>query len=360
MAIFGKRNTAPSTPEVPVYEGYVEDGLAGIQTINAEATMESFQLSAGMYISDVIMEESVLEGTATPEVLMESFVKDTFAKLQAILEKLWAKVRAWFDKSKRFLQILFSTGAKFIEKFRKEIEEKTAAGFTYEGFHYTMKAGDDAWKGKEAELKKAITDAVGDIKGFTVADQKASIQGAEDTKDSYKHSEEQEAIIKSLGADNISDVLKGLKKAYRNGKDAKEEIKDFAANSKAELISLVADAKTNLSKLAAYQKGIDEDFARVITAIKGAKGAISGQKESENANRGKQITFAEHKIKMAQFALNVSTQLIAVNVDAIKEAAKGAEKALKSYLHYKPAKENFVAAGEGEEGSILESAMRFI
>jgi hypothetical protein len=62
---------------------------------------------------------------------------------------------------------------------------------------------------------------------------------------------------------------------------------------------------------------------------------------------------------MARHALSIHAQLSGVHVEALKAAAKDSEKVLKSFLHYKPAKENFIPE-EGSVGSILESAMKFI
>ena len=101
MSIFGTRSRADYSVTVENYKGFVDPSLAGIQSINAEASLEAYQLNASLYVSDVIMEEAVIEGAAEPEVLLEGVAKDSLTKLKEMFQKFWSKVRAWFEKAKK-------------------------------------------------------------------------------------------------------------------------------------------------------------------------------------------------------------------------------------------------------------------
>lgn len=364
MSIFGNRQTAVTTATVESYQGYVGEGLAGLQSIVAESSQEAFQVRAGMYISDVLMEEAVTEGSAQPEVLMEGFAKGAFGKIRDIISKLWAKVKAWFEKAKKHVQMIFTSGESFIKKFKNEIEGKASGGFEYEGYKYTFSTGNSLLDGKLSTLQKAVGEAVGfDITHVSADSQQASIQGSGDKyKDSFNFTEEKEALVKRLGADELSTVLKEVHKAYRGGKDSKDTFKDFNGNSKAELMAFVSDKAGELKSIEQSQKEIDEQFSRVLTAIDKAKSKIEGSEakgEDATATKGKQVTFAQHKFQMCQFALSTATTLAAVEVDVIKEAAKASESVLKSFLRYKPAKEGTELPTEENTGSILEAAMKF-
>jgi len=358
MSIFGGSRTQ-TTPVVEAYDGFVGDDLAGMQTIVHEAAQDLFRLRAGMYISDIIMEEQVLEGLSTPEVLMEGFVKDSFGKLKNAVMKLWAKVKAWFAKAKKNLIIFFTSGEKFINKFKTEIEGKASGGFRYEGYHYDMSAGDSAVKHAEDVFEKVV-----DLNANTIDSQHGDLTNEGNHKEKFNISEEKTDHIKKAGADDMSTLLKNIAKAYRKDKVSKDSFKDFNGNSKGELIGFVANGKQQIKDLENYQKMLDDRFERVTSAIDRAKAKIQGAEatsdEAETSKRGKAVSYAQHKVEMAQFGLSSLTQLISAKIDIRKEAAKEAEKVLKSFLHYKePVKESF-GGYEGTGESVLEAAMRHI
>jgi hypothetical protein len=206
MSIFGTRRETTTTVAVESYKGYVQDDLAGLQMILAESARESFQLRAGMYISDVMMEETVLEGAATPEVLLEGFVKGSFDKIKRMFEALWAKVKSWFEAAKKTLQRIFLSGEAFIKKFKEEIRSASKKGFTYEGFKYTLDAGHGKVTAKLKTLNDEIAAAVGfDISHVIQDSQSSSISGDSGKhKESFDLSEEKEKLLKALGNEELS------------------------------------------------------------------------------------------------------------------------------------------------------------
>lgn len=366
MSIFGNRRVNTQTETVAAFEGYVDESLAGLQTILAESSLQSYQLRAGMYVSDILMEEAVLEGAATPEILMEGLVKDSFGKIREMFQKLWAKIKAWFEKAKKGLQLMFSSGQAFIKKFKEDIRSKSSKGFSYNGYKYTLNAGHGAVTGKIDTLLKAIGESV----DFDISEAQMSTSGQEKSlgdssgkhKDSFNLSDEKEELLKQLGGDDLSEVLKTLAQEFRDGKDSKEDFEDFGGNSKEELIKMVEDASTAIRAVENAQKTTDTQFGRVLGSINKAKSKIEGTKTNDEAgaqNKGRLVTFATHKYNMAHYALTLMASLNGVEVEALKEAAKQAESVLKSFLRFKPAKEGFGGEDDTHE-SILESSMKFI
>jgi hypothetical protein len=322
-----------------------------------------------MYISDVMMEETVLEGAATPEVLLEGFVKGSFDKIKRMFEALWAKVKSWFEAAKKTLQRIFLSGEAFIKKFKEEIRSASKKGFTYEGFKYTLDAGHGKVTAKLKTLNDEIAAAVGfDISHVTQDSQSSSISGDSGKhKESFDLSEEKEKLLKALGNEELSEVLKEVGLAFRNGQDGKEEFEDFSGgNSKEELIKMVEEAGKHVKDIETAQKNIDGQFQRVLAAINKAKSKIEGEKTTDEAgaqSKGKAVTYATHKYNMAHYALSLMTSLVGVEVEAIKEAAKKSESVLKSFLSFKPAKEGWSVdtnEDQTEGDSILESAMKYI
>lgn len=366
MSIFGTRSRVDYSVTVENYKGFVDPSLAGIQTINAEAALEAYQLNASLYISDVIMEEAVIEGAAEPEVLLEGVVKGSLTKLKEMFQRFWAKVRAWFEKAKRALQMIFSSGEAFIKKFEEDLNMKNVKGFTYEGYHYTLQDGANTVQEKVDEAKKFLHETVGF--NFKEAQQtmygQKEILGKRERNGEYNTSEEKEKLIKRLGAEELSEVLDEVKKAFRNGKDEKEEIEDFSGNSKQELIAIVKNMKKNISEVEKQQRDTDNNFKKVLNAIQNAQSEIQRETASGDEvaaqRKAKLLTFANHKFQLAHYALSIINSLYGVEVDAYKEAAREAESVLKAYLRFKPAKEGFEIMDDEQTGSILESAMKFI
>ena len=370
MSIFGTRSRADYSVTVENYEGFVDPSLAGIQTINAEAALEAYQLNASLYISDVIMEEAVIEGVTEPEVLLESVVKDSLTKMKELFQRFWSKVHAWFEKAKKALQMIFSSGEKFIKNYENELNEKNVKGFTYKGFKYTLKKGRNLVLEKviivESFLSETVDFSLEDEAQRTVYGQKTSIEGHEQS-DEYNTAEEKEKLVKELGAEKLSEVLAEVKKAFRNGKEEKEEFKDFSdggGNSKQELIDIIKDMKKLISEVEQEQRKNDNNFKQVLTAIQNAQSEIKRETtsgdEAAAQRKAKLLTFANHKFQLAHYALTVINSLYGVEVDAYKEAAREAESVLKAYLRFKPAKEGFKTLDDEQTGSILESAMKFI
>lgn len=365
MSIFGTRSRDYSVT-VENYKGFVDPSLAGIQTINAEAALEAYQLNASLYISDVIMEEAVIEGAAEPEVLLEGLVKGSLTKLKEMFQRFWAKVRAWYEKAKKALQMIFSSGEKFITQFEEDLYAKTVKGFTYEGYHYTLQDGANTVQEKVDEAKKFLNETVGF--NFKEAQQttygQKDILGKRERNGEYNTSEEKENLIKRLGAEELSELLAEVKKAFRNGKDEKEEFEDFSGNSKQELIAIVKSMKKHISEVEKQQRDTDNNFKKVLTAIQNAQSEIQRETTSGDEvaaqRKAKLLTFANHKFQLAHYALTVINSLYGVEVDAYKEAAREAESVLKAYLRFKPAKEGFEIMDDEQTGSILESAMKFI
>lgn len=354
---------------VEAYQGFVDPSFAGLQTILAESTAESMQLQAGLYISDVLMEEAVFEGAAEPEVLLESVVGDTWSKLRKKFEALWAKVQAWFAKAREWLQLKFTTGEKFVKKYEDEILKKQATGFSYKGYKFTLDEGSKTVDTMIDKLGAELTKAVGfkvDEDQKTVAGQKAAIsQHAK--SDSYDISAAKRELLAAAGSEEIKDLTNDAYKSFRGGESETSEFENFNGNSKEAMVKWLEAAPSSLRELDKAKSAMDADFKRVLDSIKAAQNSIKREKtDGEDAKSAKNsnVAFASHKYTLAHFALTSIGTLNGVRVKAFKDAATQFEKTLKAYLSYKPAKENATIIEEDlenqEPASILESALRFV
>lgn len=356
---------------VEAYEGFVDPSQAGLQTILAESTAEAMQLQAGLYITDVLMEEAVFEGAAEPEVLLEGVVGDTWTKLKKQFEAMWAKVTAWFRKAREGLVLKFTTGEKFIKKYKDDILKKQAKGFSYTGYKYTLEEGKKTVDGiiakLEDELEKAVGFTVSDESQKTIAGQKAAIS-SHGKSESYDIAAAKRELLASAGSEEMKDLQTNAYKSFRGGESDKSEFEDFNGNSKEAMVAWLEQAPGRIRDLDKAKSAIDADFKRVLNAIKLASKSIKREKtEGEEAKtaKGQNVGFAAHKFALAQYALTAISSINGVRVSAYKDSAKQFEKVLRSYLSYKPAKEGAEDLVDEdiqsqEPTSILESAMRFV
>ena len=356
MSIFGRQLVTESYEVQPSAE-FIDATFEGLQEILVESARESYQLNAGLYISDVIMEEAVIEGAATPEVLLESFVKDTWEKLKQAFQKMWEKVKGWYEKVKRWFSIYFTHGQEFIKKYKNELTAKNVKGFKYKGYVYTIGKGEGVVAGHIDTLKKELAESVDfNVDQFRSADQEGSIRQHAD-KDSYDTKEAKEDLLSKLGHAKESELLADVAKAFRNGADEPVEIEDFSGNSREEMIAWLEKGSEHLREVEKRQKELDDSFNRVLNSIKAAKAKLSG---ANDADSGKFTAFATHKYDLSRYALSLMTSLNGVHVKAIQNATKEFEHVLKSFLNFKPAKEAFESIESRETGadSILEAALR--
>jgi len=377
--IFGSRQR-PSADEAvleslnTIKTGFIDETPAGLQQIVTESAEEMYRLSGSLYISDVMITESVVMEGAQLEPLVENFVKNTWDKLKEVFMKLWAKLREWFNKVKTFLKRVFLSGEKFIKEFGEIIRSKSDEGFTYTGYQYNVDAGDKAVDAKRRiidgflaeQIKFEISDAQKEVIGINTdgEGQEGSIRKNAATLDQDKLKTD---LRKSLGDENFTEVLKEIRLIYRGGKDEPVEIKGI---DKDRMINFIQKNASSVKEIEERQKRMDADFKQVLGAIDKARSKIQSNKELSEAEKAKLTTYATTKYRVAHYALGLQQSLTSVMVDMYREVASKYESVLKSFLRFKPAKESYGFDNEEEENasgqqystsqSILESAAKWL
>lgn len=358
MSIFAKsRAVTEGNQFADIDPGYIEATDSGLQTILYESSQEMYALNAALYISDIQLEQTALtEGTEQAEILMENVLKSTWDKIRAMFQKLWAKIKSWFEAIKRKLALMFTSGKKFVDRFKKEIEEKSTKGFEYEGYDYTLADGEKnivTLNGEIDGVLKSEVDFSFDEEQMTVSGQHSSVTGRGDAGGNNDTKASKEKVT---GGKELSAYYEEARKAFTGGTDQKKDIKEFSANSKDEMMTLVSDGKAQIRSIQNAQSDIDGQFNRVLGTINKVKSSIDKLQEP---NRGRMLAYATHKYNVAHYALTVKSGLANIHVKAIEQAAHDFEHILKSFLSYKPAKEGFTPAENGDQtDSLIESAIK--
>lgn len=343
MSIFNLGYTG-SEPETVIEEGITENSLNDILT---EASEDAFAISAALYVSDISIQEQVLEG-ATASILMEGVVGGVFERVKNFLIKLKNKIVSWFNAVIRSIKAIFLSGEKFIKEFKNDILNKEGRGFTYKGYPFAdaldldeTKVGDVEDLFKETSLKQL---------------------GSNDVDITSK----KEAIVKAVSGTNetnISEAVKQLKKTLR-GADEPEEIENFSKGLKLnEMIEVVgSQGAKQIKELEKGKKEIEKELNNSIKEVeKAARLSINDSKESDDQKalltRG--VTRAS---ELAKFTVSVVTSLFGASIDVFKECRSQSEKVLKSYLRYKPRKEGYgyTSFENDEPSNLFEAAMQIL
>ena len=217
MAIFGNRKTSDYF-NLSEYD-YIQPTTEAIDQILTESAKDSYKIRAAMYISDVLMERSILIESADPQVLLEGFGKDIYTKLKNMLITMWNKIKSWYEAIKKYFLRIFTSGKEFVKKFDKELRAKNVKGYKYKSFKYTMDKGNSAVSdisGKLDSVELEYTNGLGKSEGSgTVSNHKEKLDSKSDYKKEYDTEEDKEKIFK-----------RGNEKKNRNGQKGSNYIRN--------------------------------------------------------------------------------------------------------------------------------------
>lgn len=367
---FGTVNTQSTVIDAPVYEGYVAPTADAVMSIATEGVLEGLQLQAALHVADAtIAYTAVHESAGAAEAVLESVVGNTIGKLKEGLKKLWAKIKAWFASVGKTFSLMFAKGKDFVKKYKKEILEKPSAGFEYSGHVWTVEAGNN----KAGALIKSIDSTLQTVLKAASSIDAKDYKTADTTnaKDEFDLPSIKEDLVKKLGntlgagVDDMSEIKEKLQEVYRNGKDEKEEIKDFGKVSRGTLIDLIDKSDKSQKEVKDIEKEVDKQFNESLKALQKLETEIGKAKDSDftgadNAaqakSRGKITALASMVSNVTRYAQSLNTAIAGAAVENIKAAASEAESVLKQFIRYRGTKESFEGDDHGTENtSVLEN-----
>lgn len=385
MGIFSSvMESGVSSFDVEAHEG-MDPSMAGLQSAILESAEASFQLMGGMLISDVIMESQIVTESASPEVVMEGFAGGVLDKLKALWQKLWSKVKGWFNAVIRRIQLIFASGEKLVNQFGDEIKKKSALGFKYTGYKYDVTAGDAAADALIAGLEVGYNDT------FKLGTNILNGGDADQIQNSYENfaaktdgkdaSALVETIVKSKGgAESLSESHENIIKKYRSDADSTDEIENFTANSVESMLKVVKEGKTTVAKIKRAAADMNDKFAKVISKIEEAskKAVSAASKVDDKDDSDTRASKTEVGTKMTAYftkAVNALKEIVTamtstygVKVKMNEEAAKTFQAILKKFVTWKPKKAAKESSNEDDdmdeedmdEDGVLESAMGWL
>lgn len=325
MAIFGSNYLVDTTP---AYES-VSPTFEGSEQILVEGSRDIYKILGAAYISDIMIESSVLEGATNTEVLVEGALKELVDKIVKKFKEILAKIKAWFKKVFESIEIFFMSGEKFAKKYETQLVEKArkikADDVTYEGFEYIPAA--QIATTAEAWVGKFVSVVDGKVNKDTVA--------TELIEKAYK------AIDSKYTS--VAEVKTGFINEVHKGNESPDVIKGANKNVD-EMISVCKKQKSLVDGL----KKLEETITKRINAF--IKDLGSSEKEDE-------AKVINTKTTVYNAAINLNQGLNATAVSLVKEMYRTYTNVLKKILSFKVAKESFGDDDVTNGSSLFESAL---
>lgn len=261
MSLLGKTKTTDTFTDfdVPVMEGYDVE-TAGDAYAHQEFVQEMVGVYEAMHTADMaeievrkkndgVALESCTEGVEEYETVTESAYSNVGQRLKAALQKLWAKIKGFFQSIRKYFDYLFMNGKDFAKKYQTDIVKAIARAdgeFKVEMFKYDNSkldgvSGVDLY-GSADKVIRAAGDKIADYDAETMNKEiysklRKDIVGGSGDKDAF--AEDTFAYFRS-GAKNAddktevkADAISGFIKVLMDDKASKELSKMETAMNKA-------------------------------------------------------------------------------------------------------------------------------
>lgn len=350
MSLFGIKPLTESTTLDTTAYSYVGE-TAELNEILFEAAKDINHIHNGLYVADIMMESQVLYEGASAEVLLEGVVKDFFDKIIEAFRKLWNKLKAWFQKVYKAIEVFFLPGKDFVKKYGSELHTKNSKGYTYKGYKWNksevakLYQQTDATKG-EVPTFGSVADLVKAVHAVTNSDGKV-------TSTEVKKSQEKYIKAKNSKADNVSELKKLILESVMG--DSKEEIENFSVYSITEMISFVKDNGKLINGLKKAEKANKSTVDNMIKGMENLKKKLTDEEKAKHSST------ISNCASIARFSVTVINAYVECAITVAKKQNSEFVGALKGLMYYKGTKEGFSYMNESGKGSsLLESAMSLI
>lgn len=324
MAIFSNNKFTPVIEQeeviedlYPAIEGSVECGFE----IAAEGYSDVHKLVSSMYITDILIENAVLNG-AEAEPLVESALKEFKTKAVNKFKDICARIKNWFKKIIERLRVRLTSSKEFVNKYRDSIRAKAKNS---QGYKVTR----HKFKHDVANTYKTMVKALADF------------AEAADTKEA-SHDEFVAKMISK--ADSKSKTFSELKQALVD-KHVGKEISNTTITSDVDaMIKYCDDSKIAIAELENIR---DAGVARIEGFIRKIEG------------NGEDSTAVHAAVSNFNSATSIIQQLNTTCVKIVNDIVTEYTALLRGLMLYKPAKESFTSDEElmttGQ--SLFESAL---
>ena len=236
-----------------------------------------------------------LEGSQY-EAVAENAIKNAATKIKEFLQKLWAKVKAFFHNIKRYLDAIFMSGADFVKKYRKEIDKIDKL----EDYVVKMYKYDDAeienvgsvlveamtnqiFKAMDVDPENAVDQALKSVEkagGFYNEKTAKTAQEEADPEKVKKHAVKHISGGKCTEPDDFAKWCFGAFRNGAEGPDDKEEIEIKSVDHYTDKLAMSGKLGEYVNKA---QKDADKAYSKAIKVISDCEKALDKVKDNKAA-----------------------------------------------------------------------------
>lgn len=253
-----------------------------------------------------IMELAVLEETGEEMVYEAADVKGFFAKIKAIIMKIWAKIKSLFTKFFAKMQSFGKDDKAFINKYKKELLKADMKDFEYKGYEFTIEAV--TANGAFSNMKKApfvqSSFDFGNGKNFTGAKDPSNYYKDKDTSDIMEKARALSIGSKSSSLDQ-SEFSKELFEVFRNGESTKETL-DTKSNAldRGRIIQFLTNTNTTEKSIKDDFKDIEKQIKEIIKALDKRENELSKLNKDDDTQKINQDSARLSVIRKANEIVN--------------------------------------------------------
>lgn len=370
-SLFGGSFESLGADFVPAFEGYVDLQDASLEaTTVVEGSLSGLVVTEGFVNRKLSLNEMTIESAAS---VMEAAGGNVISRMKDAFKRLLAKIKGWIANIKRSFQIQFTKGAEFVNKFKKEINEKSAADFEYKGHKWSISNGENKANQSVGAVTAEINKII-DASNATTAITSTDVIKAGATNDTATYNDDnksekidtlrensKKALLIAAGVagdDEMTDVTKYITEEYR-GEDTADTIKNFSVISRSTMMDHVKGSTKSVETIEKNNKKQQDAINNVIKLLNKAEKEIN-KEEAGNSSSHKTSAISVY-VSAANYGVNLISTITAAQTAMVKASSAEFEGALKSFLRYKGKKnaalESYTTVEGSTANSIIESVI---
>lgn len=313
----GFESTLESSLEVENIE--IQDFEEFHEEMVKESALDMARVNGGMYVAEQLIENALFiaedEEVAT---LIEGAVKDFFEKLKESLQKLWAKIKAWFKHIVEAVKRFFLSGKELVKKHKSKIEKAAKD-------HSTKEVKCFKWN-PDALASKTL-DMINKLESDKVA---SDVYDQILTKKEVDTAEAKKKILATVGVEKVGEIAKELKDVARSGEKDTYTIGELNIG---EFITVVGSSDKLIKAVETTNKVVDKTMREGISMVNEmAKDAYKDEQDTEVVGTIKKAASAY--TELVRYGATLRTSVVKAYTSEIKAMSKQMTAVLKGLLNY--------------------------
>ena len=284
-----------------------------------ESALDMARVNGGMYVAEQLIENALFTAEAEEvATLIEGAVKDFFEKLKESLQKLWAKIKAWFKHIVEAVKRFFLSGKELVKKHKAKIEKAAKDNSTKEV---------KCFKWNPDALANKTLDMINKLESDKVA---SNIHDEILAKKDVDTAEAKKQILNSVGVEKVGEIAKELKDVARSGEKDTYTIGELNIG---EFITVVGSSDKLIKAVETTNKVVDKSMREGIAMINEmARDAYKDEKDTEVVGTIKKA--ASTYTELVRYGATLRTSVVKAYTSEVKAMSRQMTSVLKGLLNY--------------------------